>query len=424
MIRLVFSFLLVTIPPKILGDLEVQPRIVGGSYANIEEFPYQAEVIADYTMICSGAIVNPKAILTAASCVSGYYTSSINVRVGTSSRDYDGTGFLVPVCGIVIHPQYNYWRFDNNLALLQLCDALETSESIRPIQIIDDVPYDNTWAVVTGWGSTSWWNSWWDRCFGGLPDYLQMAWVSIYNLDQCAADRAVWFDLWDNGISGLTLCTQYGSGGCSYDAGAPLVQDNKLVGILSEGGCGKKPDVYASVTWFQNWIAANTESDETSTSSISTTISPTSSSSTVSSSISTTSSRSIISSSVSTTDSTSSSSISSSPSSSTSSSSSSTPSSTSSSSSTDSSSSSSSSTPSSTSSSSSADSSSSSSSSTPSSTSSSSSTDSSSSSSSSTPSSTSSSSFTDSSSSSSSSTPSSTSPSSSTDSSSSSRPPG
>jgi len=261
MIWCVFPFLLAALLRPVRGDLDAQSRIIGGYDVDIEDAPYQAEVIIDGTAICSGAIITSDTIITAASCVQSY--GSIEVRVGTSSRDYDGTGFLLEVCEIIGHPQYNCWRFDNNLALLKLCDPLKTSEAIQTISIAEDEPDDGSWCTVSGWGSTSWWGSWWDRCFGSLPDYLQMAWVSVYNREQCAADRGVWFGLWDNGISYLTLCTHNGAGGCSYDTGAPLVIDGQLVGILSEGGCTTKPDVYANVPWFTGWIAENTEDEDT-----------------------------------------------------------------------------------------------------------------------------------------------------------------
>ncbi|XP_070850676.1 serine protease 1 [Drosophila suzukii] len=280
MILLVLPLLLAGLTRITFGDPEIQNRIIGGYYVDIADAPYQAEVIIDGTAICSGAIIKPKFILTAASCVSEYY-SSVQVRVDTNSRDYDGTGTLVDVCDIISHGGYNYWRFDNNLALLKLCEPLKTSKTVSPIGLSQELPVDYSWCVVSGWGSTSWWGSWWDRCFGSLPDYLQMVWVSVYNREQCAADRGVWFGLWDNGISYLTLCTQYGAGGCSYDTGAPLVRNGYLVGILSEGGCSKKPDVYASVIWFQNWIEDNTADDVTTTPSNSTSVStqvPTSSS--------------------------------------------------------------------------------------------------------------------------------------------------
>ncbi|XP_044312487.1 hypodermin-B [Drosophila rhopaloa] len=295
MIRLVLPLLLVALPWTVFGDPDPQTRIIGGYSVDIKDAPYQAAVIVDSSAICSGAIIRTNTILTAASCVYDYSIDYIQVRVNTTSRNYDGTGVLMPVCGVTIHPQYSYWRYDFNLALLKLCEELKTSETVHPITVTDRLPPDDAWLWVTGWGSTSWWGSWFDRCFGSLPLQLQRAWVSVYNREQCAEDRAVWFYLWDNGISGYTLCTNYGAGGCSYDVGAPLVKDGYLVGILSDGGCTTKPDVYASVIWFQSWIDANTSPDPKGTTSgpsftSSTTVpSPTSSSSIPSSSSSTSS---------------------------------------------------------------------------------------------------------------------------------------
>ncbi|KAH8327180.1 hypothetical protein KR074_006633, partial [Drosophila pseudoananassae] len=239
-------------------------RIVGGSSVEISKVPYQAAIILDGTNACSGAILKESYVLTAANCVSGYSKRSIKVRVGTTSLNSGGTS--AKVCKVISHPSYTSWRFDNNLAILKLCEPLKVSSSIKPIQITDKVPEDDTQMQVTGWGSTCWWASWLNRCFGSRPSRLRIGTTFVYDQETCASDLGVWFGLWDNGISDLTLCTwDSGVGACTYDTGAPLVKDNKLVGILSEGGCSNEADVYANVLEFKSWLADNTKDDSTTT---------------------------------------------------------------------------------------------------------------------------------------------------------------
>ncbi|KAH8390328.1 hypothetical protein KR200_012242, partial [Drosophila serrata] len=253
MSRFVWPLLLIALSLRVIHGGNFTSRIIGGSSVDIKEAPYQANIVVDGNPRCSGAIIGNKTILTAARCVYGCSTSSVRVRVGSSSRE--GGGTLARVCGINNHPQYSSDRYDNNLAILELCDRLNFTDSVKSINVTDKVPDDLSLAEVTGWGSTSWWGSWWDRKFGSLPDQLQVATVSLYNREQCAYDLSGWFWIKDYGVSNLTICTyRYNKAACSYDTGAPLVKDKKLVGILSYGGCSKYPDVYTNLIRFMSWL--------------------------------------------------------------------------------------------------------------------------------------------------------------------------
>ncbi|KAH8390325.1 hypothetical protein KR200_012183, partial [Drosophila serrata] len=253
MSRVVWPLLLIALSLGVIHGENYTNRIIGGSSVDIKEAPYQANIIVNGNPCCSGAIIGNKSILTAAGCVYGCSTSSVRVRVGSSSRE--GGGTLARVCGINSHPQYSSDRYDNNLAILELCDRLNFTDSVKSINVTDKVPDDLSLAEVTGWGSTSWWGSWWDRIFGSLPDQLQVATVSFYNREQCAYDLSGWFWVTDYGVSELTICTySYNKAACSYDIGAPLVKNKKLVGILSYGGCTTYPDVYANLIRFMSWL--------------------------------------------------------------------------------------------------------------------------------------------------------------------------
>jgi len=255
---------IVALPWLALGD----QRIINGNTVNIKDAPWYASIIVNSKLKCGGAIISKNYILTAAKCVDGYSARSIQVRLGTSSCGTSGSN--AGICKVKVHSQYSSWRFDNNLALLKTCELLNTTDEIKPIERADKVPDDNSRANVTGCGGRS--GNFLDliidkrissgleeKCFQ-LPVQLHGTQVRILSQKQCAADWKVIPFYLLKGISDLTICTKSaGKGACSTDRGAPLVIDNKLVGILSRAGCSIKPDVYANILGHTNWLDSNTK---------------------------------------------------------------------------------------------------------------------------------------------------------------------
>nr|ABG02690.1 CG9897 [Drosophila melanogaster]ABG02691.1 CG9897 [Drosophila melanogaster] len=237
---------IVALPWLALGD----QRIINGNTVNIKDAPWYASIIVNSKLKCGGAIISKNYILTAAKCVDGYSARSIQVRLGTSSCDTSGS--IAGICKVKVHSQYSSWRFDNNLALLKTCELLNTTDEIKPIERASKVPDDNSRANRISSGIE-------EKCFQ-LPVQLHGTQVRILSQKQCAADWKVIPFYLLKGISDLTICTKSaGKGACSTDRGAPLVIDNKLVGILSRAGCSIKPDVYANILGHTNWLDSNTK---------------------------------------------------------------------------------------------------------------------------------------------------------------------
>nr|ABG02692.1 CG9897 [Drosophila melanogaster]ABG02695.1 CG9897 [Drosophila melanogaster] len=237
---------IVALPWLALGD----QRIINGNTVNIKDAPWYASIIVNSKLKCGGAIISKNYILTAAKCVDGYSARSIQVRLGTSSCGTSGS--IAGICKVKVHSQYSSWRFDNNLALLKTCELLNTTDEIKPIERANKVPDDNSRANRISSGIE-------EKCFQ-LPVQLHGTQVRILSQKQCAADWKVIPFYLLKGISDLTICTKSaGKGACSTDRGAPLVIDNKLVGILSRAGCSIKPDVYANILGHTNWLDSNTK---------------------------------------------------------------------------------------------------------------------------------------------------------------------
>lgn len=208
---------------------------------------------------CGGAILNNQWIATAGHCVDDLLLSQIRIRVG----EYDFANVLEPYAYVergakkkVVHPHYNFFTYENDLALVQMDEPIDFQPHIAPICLPPDrIEMVGRNATVTGWGRLS---------EGGiLPSVLQEVKVPIVSNDACknmflSAGRHEY-------IPEIFMCAGYEEGGrdsCQGDSGGPLqVQgdDGKwfLAGIISWGiGCAEPnlPGVCTRITRFKDWI--------------------------------------------------------------------------------------------------------------------------------------------------------------------------
>lgn len=227
--------------------------IVGGSDANIEDYPYQALLLETYYLyeypVCGGSIISDLYILTAAHCIK--FTSTDKLRVGVGSNKVENTR-KYRVKQIIVHESYSSKRKD--IGLLKLNSPLRFSRAVQPIDLpynsLDELP-SSAIVTVSGWG---------DLSFGDLwgPDTLQHVDIAIIEQSIC---NESYFGL----IKEWEICAGYlGVGGkdsCQGDSGGPLASYNTLYGIVTWGiGCGESdyPGVYTNVAYFRDWITSKT----------------------------------------------------------------------------------------------------------------------------------------------------------------------
>ncbi|XP_034652598.1 trypsin alpha [Drosophila subobscura] len=268
--------LLLSVLPQAVPARQLAPRIIAGTTVELQAAPWQASIVIQNAPLCSGAIVQENFVLTSGWCVHRVAISQLKVRVGSSTRCTGGS--LIHVCGVHIHPHYNLFRYDNDLALLQLCENVTVVENkVQVIPLATETPSDSAEAIVSGWGytSSSSWSILWRRVHSILTllrlywidwlttgsQQLQQAHVKILNVQQCARDVSIFGQFQPiQGISERTLCTTGGTAGaCYFDQGAPLVANGSLVGILGKGGCAGQPDVYANLAEHRSWLQENTK---------------------------------------------------------------------------------------------------------------------------------------------------------------------
>ena len=235
-------------------------RIVGGSNASIEDYPWQVALLrSDNAQYCAGSIISEIWILTAAHC-----GMPAKVRAGVTNRN-DNTGQERTVLQRIVHPLYT--PFKNDVALLLLNAPLDFSDpKVQAISIATQLHAEEGYTdagvktVVTGWGAT---------LYGGeSSDILQFAEIPLVSNED-----AVFFGGYNpSQITDDMLCAGFmGVGGvdaCQGDSGGPLIvpdpendQGFVLAGVTSWGvECARPeyPGVWARVSYFENWIQGHT----------------------------------------------------------------------------------------------------------------------------------------------------------------------
>ncbi|XP_039764499.1 phenoloxidase-activating enzyme-like isoform X1 [Pararge aegeria] len=258
-------------------------KIFGGNATAIDQYPwltiieYKGVKDEKIKLLCGGALISGKYVLTAAHCVLGpvlRIAEPKNVRLGDYNIHNDGQdcvevegggmdctegALVVPIEKITPHQGYdpNSPLRRHDIALLRLQTMAPYSDFIRPIclptsDIANSEPKPSLHAA--GWGAVSDMQSSSSvKLHVDLPFLTQSECQPSYNV----AKRKV--ELWNGQI-----CAggQKGKDSCKGDSGGPLMSDNgrlyDIVGIVSFGPtpCGMEnvPGVYTKVYEYLPWI--------------------------------------------------------------------------------------------------------------------------------------------------------------------------
>ncbi|KAF7263841.1 hypothetical protein GWI33_001037 [Rhynchophorus ferrugineus] len=127
---------------------------------NLEEFPYQAQIVTSEETACSAIIISRNYIMTPATCIAE--SSSVKVYVGTKTKakhlsknilntyGYNSSNFLFN------GDDNTFWNFKYDIALIRIPQPLEFSAVIQKAKIKwDDVLLkENSMLQVSGWSNS------------------------------------------------------------------------------------------------------------------------------------------------------------------------------------------------------------------------------------------------------------------------------
>ena len=246
--------------PFFTGIRRSDVKIVGGTNADISDFPWQVYYISG-NYRCGGSIINNEWILTAAHCTKNSFGNPIpaaemSVIAGATNPYNVLEGERYYVSEVIVNENYDSQTLENDIALLKLEQPIDVINA-APIKLInsEDVYYGATdpgvMSWVTGWGLT-----WVDPMV--FPYVLQKVQLPIITNAQAAT---VW-----GTIPSTDLMAGYLNGNkdaCNGDSGGPLVvpvfDEYKLAGIVSWGS--EECDTYGAYTRvsdFETWIREKT----------------------------------------------------------------------------------------------------------------------------------------------------------------------
>ncbi|XP_055616969.1 trypsin-like [Toxorhynchites rutilus septentrionalis] len=225
-------------------------RLVGGNQAPVGTFPAHVGIGIGNDTFCGGTILNPNHVLTAGSCVLDGQHNLIAANQLTVRGGMVNIGVTTPhvaVSRVFVHPFFNPFSFENDIAVLRMADNFTFPESVVPnlaaAQLKSGIVAEGSRCQVVGWN--------WQPGSANMP--LQRLDVSIHPRSECNT-------MFNGMIRDSMICVatdNANQGLCVSNRGGGLYCDSKLAGIASFGfGCASNATatVFTQPRFHDAWI--------------------------------------------------------------------------------------------------------------------------------------------------------------------------
>ncbi|XP_062542389.1 trypsin-like [Armigeres subalbatus] len=229
---------------------QIMPFLTGGTAAGLGQFPAHVGINISPTVFCGGTILNNNHILTSGSCVldSGNNltaASQLNVRSGVVTIDASTPAVLVD--RIFVHPHYNPFTFENDIAIVRTTTPFTFPATAEPnvaaAELNGRIAAEYSGCTVTGWN----WQT-------GVAT-MALQWMAV-----TVAPRAECNNMFNGMVQQSMICARGATNNnamCLANRGGGLYCDGRLTGIASFGfGCGQNASttVFTQVRYFESWI--------------------------------------------------------------------------------------------------------------------------------------------------------------------------
>ncbi|XP_075211661.1 uncharacterized protein LOC142318900 [Lycorma delicatula] len=219
-------------------------NIIGGKTTDIKKHPYQVAIIINGTFEGSGVILDKNWVATLASLV--FHLDSDDIIVSAGNNDYN-KGTRYGVQEMTVHPNFEFYTLDNDIALLKLNSNIKFGKSVRKIAIGNSLK-DGQSVTLSGWGLTSE-----SETEKASPIFKELS-LKIVNKTTCSS---VYQD--ENITSSMICAYQNKAGPCWYDFGDTIADNNKkfVYGLFSWAkGCAldNYPGIYTDLVSLNKWI--------------------------------------------------------------------------------------------------------------------------------------------------------------------------
>jgi secreted trypsin-like serine protease len=232
------------------------PRIVGGGKANAAGWQFAVALEQRRRLICTGSLIAPTKVLTAAHCVKGGKRRQLSVLAGSPWISPHRRRPRIKVTAVAIDPAYNGHKDAHDFAVLTLSSAPQAQPIALPTKAESRQATRPGRTVRSGgWGTRSAWGF-------NVAQRLKTTKERVFPARKC--DRAYGKS---RGFQEASMICALGkrigrthsrlpfhTTSCEGDSGGPLVADTpdgpRLIGAVSSGvfPCGLGgPSIYARV---------------------------------------------------------------------------------------------------------------------------------------------------------------------------------